>query len=195
MTRVNWVDFLVLFIIARSIYMGRTSGIISQLFNLTGSILSTFITLHYYTQFGSFLKDNFSFLSKVAYIIAFATVASLSLLIFLLIREGWLLILRVTEHNKLDRGIGIVLAAVQGYIVAGLVVFGILVTNNLYAIEDVRSSMSDVVLHIRHVSVDIYKSCFSLFVEKYFPDEKINKTVIFLAGKKRGYLKNLKGKI
>jgi len=195
MTRVNWVDFLVLFIIARSIYMGRTSGIISQLFNLTGSILSTFITLHYYTQFGSFLKDNFSFLSKVAYIIAFATVASLSLLIFLLIREGWLLILRVTEHNKLDRGIGIVLAAVQGYIVAGLVVFGILVTNNLYAIEDVRSSMSDVVLHIRHVSVDIYKSCFSLFAEKYFPDEKINKTVIFLAGKKRGYLKNLKGKI
>ncbi len=192
MTRVNWVDFLVLFIIARSIYMGRTSGTISQLFNLIGSILSTFITLHYYTQFGSFLKDNFSFLSKVSYIIAFATVATLSLLIFFLIREGWLLILRVTEHNRIDRTIGIILAVINGYVVAGLIVFGILVTNNLYALEDVRNSLSDSVLGIRQVSVNIYEKCFS-FIEEYFPDEKINKKVIFLAGKRHGYLKDLKG--
>jgi len=175
MVNFNWVDILIGCIIVRTVYVGRKSGLVPEIFKLIGVFCATFITLHYFVDFGNYLGNRLFFSDGVKEIVAFGLLAFSISLIFTLIREGWLIILKIEPPSFVDKWSGVVLSLIRAYLICGLVWLGLLVAGGKGIVRTTRTSLSS--SFFKNTSSNIYKSCYSGFISNLFPHEPINKDV------------------
>jgi uncharacterized membrane protein required for colicin V production len=173
------IDILALGVFARGFYVGRRSGFISELLRLAGIIFSTFVILHYYFLFGSFLKERFFIPATVNDFAAFAVLMVTAIVVFFLIREGWLIVFKVEVKSAVNKWGGSILSFATSLLTCSLLLLALTLLNNSYINQHLKDSLSRGFL--KNPSVIVYKACHKMFVYPFFPDEPVNAKAIKLA--------------
>ena len=170
-------------IIARAIYIGLKSELITELFKLIGIYFATIISLHYYSQLADFVKKILFVSDANNAVLSYALIASLVVLIFTLIREGWLVILKIEVHEAVNKWGGLVISLIKGYLICGLVFLAIFISGREVLTRMAGESMSAGIF--KNASFGIYQACYNGLVVKFFPDESINAQLVELLSDKK----------
>ena len=172
LSNINFIDAVMGLIIIRCIYSGATAGLVIEFFKLLGTIFATFITLHYFTAFAEFLTRMVSFPSNVAELIAFVVLWMIVVLIFKVVRDGWMLLIKTEAQESFNKAGGALTGIFRGVLVVGLTTLLLLLAGNKYLIKSIKTSFSG--MYLSHFSISVYESCYDNFVNKFFPKEKKN---------------------
>jgi len=122
LTRVNWVDVLVLIIVLRTTYVSFKDGLTHELFPLLGSIFMVVASLGYYARLGYFLNQNMiSMPIELANFITFVALVVVSGIIFKLLKFAVDYIIRFQWNPALERAGGGVCGVLRAFIAASLV--------------------------------------------------------------------------
>lgn len=121
-SRINWVDVLVLILMVRMSYVALRDGLSHEIFPFIGTILIVVFCLHYYNKLGFFLSQNLANIPlEISNFISFLIlVAVLGFLVKLL--KGLLdKIIKVEWHPVIEKFGGLVVGIARAYIVTGIV--------------------------------------------------------------------------
>lgn len=181
-TYLNIIDLFMAVVVATIICSGARKGIIVEVFKLFGIFCTIFIALHYYVRFAGVLKGPFFGKEASPEFFAFSVLAILIFVGFILISQGWTLILKIGIHEKVDRYGGIILSSIRSYFTCGLLFFALILSNHKYISLQARQSVSSHVF--RYVAVDTYRATYSALIEKFFAKEARNeKSLDLIIGK------------
>jgi uncharacterized membrane protein required for colicin V production len=177
----NLVDLLMVCIVARGVYIGKKNGFVTEFFKLLGIFFATIITLHYYVRFGNFLSK---LLVPVAIqeILAYGILAVFITLLFSFIREGWLTILKVQIHDLVDYWGGLFISLIRVYLLCGLTILALIISGQQQLALNAKLSLSG--QYLITSLPNIYKTSYTGFINKFFPQEPINNKVFHLKSKR-----------
>jgi uncharacterized membrane protein required for colicin V production len=121
-TRLNWVDILVVIIVFRVSYVAFQDGLSHQIFPLIGTIVTAVIALHYYHNAAILIYDNavklpIGLLDFLSFILLLLVVG----LIFKLLRAVSEAIIKVTWHPVVEKAGGLLFGFMRASVVASLV--------------------------------------------------------------------------
>lgn len=179
----SWVDLIMPLVVLRCVLTGRKSGLIVEAFKLAGILFATFITLHYYSSFSIFLDKNLSLHESIRDVYAFGLLAVCTHLLFSLIREGWLIILKIDLPILVDQWGGLILSAVRSYLICGLIFLALLTVKDDRIQFSTKNSLS--AFFLQKISLKIYHKCYFGFVHNFFPNEPVNEEAFKLIMKKK----------
>ncbi len=174
----SWVDILMVAIIAMSVYFGKKSHLLAELFKLFGIFLATFITIHYNPALTRFFSAQHIFPESFQAVMAFCSLLFLIMLIFSLLSEGWLMILKVEFEETINHWGAIILSFLRGYFLCSLIFLALLLIGNEGITQSTKHSVTSVL--VKNTAVGIYKSFYYGFVRVIFPKEVINEQMIAL---------------
>jgi uncharacterized membrane protein required for colicin V production len=122
LTRLNWVDILVLIIVFRISYVAFQDGLSHQIFPLIGTVCTAVIALRYYHNIGlliynTFIKLPVRLLDFLSFVLLLAAVG----LIFKLLRAISDALIKVTWHPAVEKAGGLVFGFMRAAVVASLV--------------------------------------------------------------------------
>src|SRR3990167_12283 len=169
---INFIDIVMGLILLRCIYAGSTAGLVIEFFKLLGMLFATFITLHYFTPFGEFLNRMVFIPLNFTDVISFVTLWILVVLVFKVIRDGWMLLIKTEAQEAFNKIGGALTGIFRGGLVCGVATLMLFFAGNNYLIKSVNLSFSGV--YLTHFSTAVYESTFDNFVAKFFPKEKKN---------------------
>ncbi len=175
----NILDILVLVVFVRGFYVGRRGGFISELLKLVGIVFSTFVILHYYSALGLFLRERFFIPAAVSDFAAFAVLTVTAMIVFFLIREGWLIVFKIEVKSAINKWGGSLLSLATSLLICSLLLLTLTLLNNSYIDQHLRDSLSRFLL--KSPSVTVYKACHKMLVYPFFPEEPVNAQAVKLA--------------
>ncbi len=168
----NWIDILIVIIIFRIVYSGIKSNILVEFLALLGVVMANFVILHYYTRFSDFLHEKLFMPRGVQDFFAFLLIWLTVYVIFKLIINGWMLLIKAQTHPAVDQWGGASLSFVRSLFVCGLIFMVFLVSGNEYFQKISRQSFSG--FYLLDFSPKVYRYCYDNVVVKFFPDEQLN---------------------
>jgi uncharacterized membrane protein required for colicin V production len=172
LSNINFIDILMALIIIRCIYSGATNGLVIEFFKLVGMIFATFITLHYFSAFGELLARLLPIPLHYMELISFLALWMVVVLVFKVIRDGWMLIIKTEAQEAFNKIGGALTGVFRGLLVCGMTVLVFFLSSNHYVIKSTNSSFSG--SYLSSFSTGIYESCFDNVIGKFFPEEKKN---------------------
>ena len=172
LSKINWIDVLMVVIVVRIIFIGLKAGFIAEAFKFLGTIFSVFIILHYYLVVGGAFPEKLNFSKPFAYAISFSLLWALVTFIFKLIRDGLLLIFSIETQKQVDRWGGGVLSSARALMVCGLVFYLFILIGVGSPQRMAKSSISR--RCFAQVATSAYAMIYYGLVSKFFPDERIN---------------------
>lgn len=175
----NILDILVLLVFVRGFYVGRRGGFISELLKLVGIVFSTFVILHYYSVLGSFVRERLFIPAGVSDFAAFTVLMVTAMIVFFLIKEGWLIVFKIEVKSAINKWGGSILSLVTSLLICSLLLLTLTLLNNGYINQHLRDSLSRFLL--KSPSVTVYKACHKMLVYPFFPEEPVNVQAIKLA--------------
>lgn len=175
---VNWVDILAAGIFVRCIYVGAKKGLVVEIFKFFGMIFAIFVTLHYYLRFSLFLKKHIISTQTINEFLAFVLLWGVSIVIFKIVREGYMLVTRAGQATAVTKFGGILLGVVRGALICGLLFLLLCVPGNPYLIKKIKTSWTGT--GFVQLSPRIYRVSYNGFVSKFFPGEVENVKVYTL---------------
>lgn len=121
-TRLNWVDILIIIIVFRVSYVAFQDGLSHQIFPLIGTIVTAIIALHYYHNISMLIYDNaiklpIGLLDFLSFILLLLAVG----LVFKLLRALSEAIIKVTWHPAVEKTGGLLVGFLRSSVVASLV--------------------------------------------------------------------------
>ena len=175
---INWVDILIGAISIRIIYIGTKNGFIVEFFKWIGVLFSIFITFHYYSNLAKILQSRLPISGSIAQSLCFVLLWSLVFLMFKLIREGMMLMLKIQAHSLLDKWGGLLVSILRSILIGSLVLVFLQVLGVEYITKNVRKSfLND---YLFDIAPKVYEVSYDGFVDKFFPSEKLNLAVFKL---------------
>ncbi len=162
LTKINWVDGLILIIIIRTSYIALQDGLSHEILPLVGSLCMLVLSLHYYDKIGDFLyylgflmpKD---LLNLVGFIIAVVCVG----VIFRLVKIVMDKIIKVNWHPLIERFGGFLAGAARGVITASIVLVMLMLIPISYLQVSVRDR-SLIGMYFLRVGPSIYEKAAGL---------------------------------
>ncbi len=173
LTSFNWLDLLMIIVMIGTVFRGAVCGFVVELFKIFGVIFATVFALHFYVRAAGQLQHYVALPVKVSEILSFILIVALVILIFKLIREGWLLILKSEVKGGFSQWAGGLIAIFRSFFVCSLLFFLIFLfgneTLNAFAVKSATGS------YLCDLSPKVYKIAYEEILEKFFPDESLNK--------------------
>lgn len=170
----NFVDIFMGYTLARGYFVGKKSNLFIELFKLMGLLFATFIGAHYYVSLGITIKNYFDLKFSIQYLIAFNFLVFLVILIFYLIREGWIMILGINpKHPVVIKG-GIVVSLIKSYFICGLIFLSFVTSGNEFLSKSAKESFSS--QFVKETSISVYRGIFT-GINYFLSEEKINNAV------------------
>jgi uncharacterized membrane protein required for colicin V production len=186
LTSFNWLDLLMVIVMIGAVLRGTVQGFVGELFKLLGLICATIFALHFYVRAAEAFRRSFLLSVKFGEVLSFVLISVLVILIFKLIREGWLLILKVDTKSSFSQWLGGFVAIFNALLICGLLFFFISLFKNdalnIFAEKSVKG------VYLRDLSPRIYKASYHGALYKFFPDEVINEKALRIL-KKESVLK------
>lgn len=171
----NWVDVLIGCIILRSAFVGLRSDLIAESFKLTVVVLTTVFTLHYYTQLGSWFSEYVLVFQGHGDLVGFGIICSFILFFFYLMKEGWLILLKVKTSEFVDKWVGFAIALMGTYLICGLIIFALLLSNMTLFKGNARNSLFG--FYLRNVAISVYETGYRYSISKVMRKEPFNRSV------------------
>ena len=176
----NLIDVTLGCILILSLIVSRGLSFIKELIKFIGVLLATIITLHYYIPFGEYLKFKQLIPEPLNYLMAFIISIAFIVLVFALLSEGWILIIKFELPSSIEKVASWIFSFLRTYFVFGLIYVALLVTGGTVE-REARNSYSQVILG--SASVWVYQGFFSGVVKFFSPDEVAREDVVnFILG-------------
>lgn len=124
LSRVNWVDILVIIVVFRMSYVALQDGLSHEIFPLVASICTAVISLHFYKSLSIYVSGNV-FISFVILVTALS-------FIFKFIRAVLDKIIKVTWHPVVEKFGGLIAGVVRASIMASIILITLAMTHLPY---------------------------------------------------------------
>lgn len=175
----NWVDIFVLIVFLRTVYVALKNGFPSELFRISGTIFSIYTALHYYTVLSDFTGERVN-LSIVPLdfldFLFFVFLVIIGDLIFLLSRVTFGSSIKMEATPRLNKIGGLILGALRAYLLAGLIVFMLVISSVSYFKNSAVNSYSGKTLF--KVAPSTYSWLWHRVMSKFMTKEKFNNTIL-----------------
>jgi uncharacterized membrane protein required for colicin V production len=123
LTKLNWVDLLIIILMLRTSYVAFQDGLSHELFPLIGSVVITVVGLRYYTQLSTILSQNmFNAPRQITDFLAFMLLVVVTGILFKLFKALADRIIKVEWHPLLERFGGLFVGVAKAAIVTSLVI-------------------------------------------------------------------------
>ena len=122
LTKINWVDVLVLILVLRTSYVSLQDGLSHEILPLVGSVCMLVFSLHYYLKIAAFFYNNGLNLSlELLRLASFILVAICIGILFRFIKVLIDKIIKVTWHPVIERFGGLLAGLMRGAILTSTV--------------------------------------------------------------------------
>ena len=169
-TKINWVDVLVVILMLRISYVAFRDGLSHEIFSFLGSILIVVLVMRYYILFGSFISLNaMNMPIEISNFLSFLILVVSSGFIVRLLRVILDKVVNIKWHPMIERFGGLAIGMMKAYIVTGMV----LMTISLMPLSYLSWSIKDKSLTGKYFLVapmEIYNS-----LESFLPEIKVDK--------------------
>ncbi|MBM3255062.1 MAG: CvpA family protein [Candidatus Omnitrophica bacterium] len=174
--KLNWVDIVILILLARICYIAVKSGMLTELFKLLGVILSAYLSLHYYVLFSAYFVNRLGLKNINTHFIglfSFVLLAAAGYLVFLGLRILFVKFIKAESTPGLHRWGGIIVGLARGFLLASLVVFSLAISGSGYFYNSVKDSYSG--RYWVNLSCGFYSNLWDNLASKFMTQEKFNK--------------------
>ncbi|MDO8525739.1 MAG: CvpA family protein [Candidatus Omnitrophota bacterium] len=122
LSKINWVDVLILILILRTSYVSIQDGLSHEILPLIGSVCMLIIPLHYYNAIALFLYDSgFAIPIGILNLLSFLLSAVCIGVIFRFLKVAIDKIIRVSWHLLIERFGGLLAGVIRGAILASII--------------------------------------------------------------------------
>ncbi len=178
LTRLNWIDFIVVSILLRVLYVGGKNGFIVELFKLIGIIFTTYVSLHYYVKLSDFIIQRLSKVqvpTELLHFFVFILLVAVSYSFFVLVRRAFCNLVKMEAAPILSKWGGVFLGVGRGVLTSSLVMLVLLISTTPYLNTSVRKSYSGRCLF--NVAVKTYSAIWNGLMSKFMTGEKFNGSI------------------
>lgn len=178
LTRLNWIDFIVLSVLIRVLYVGGKNGFIVELFKLIGITFTTYVSLHYYVKFSDFIVQRLPKMQvpmEFVHFLVFILLVAVSYSIFVLVRRAFCNLVKMEAAPVLSKWGGVFLGIGRGILTSSLVIIVLLMSIFPYLNASVRKSYSGRPLF--SVAAGTYSVIWNGFMSKFMAGEKFNDAI------------------
>lgn len=120
-TKINWVDILIVIIIVRISYVALQDGLSHEIFPLIGTVLTAAISIHYYRDLALFIQNMVKLSIPILNMLAFITLVIGVGLVFKLARALVDVLMKVTWHPLVEKSGGLVFGLLRASVVVSIV--------------------------------------------------------------------------
>lgn len=166
-------------LLIRILYIGFKNGFVVEFFKILTTLFAIFITLHYYSGLSRFLYTSLQFLGNILNFFTFGFLWLLVIIIFKLVRDGLMLILRIEANAALEKWGGLLLAVARGALVCSLFFLLLSCWGGEYMTRNLKGSF--IRPHVSHLALDVYRWSYETVIGKFFPEENLNIEAFHLA--------------
>jgi uncharacterized membrane protein required for colicin V production len=177
--QVNGVDLIIAIVLLRIGYTAVKTGVVTEAFKLLGTITATYLSFHYFTTLGDFMRGGqvtksmgLEFLDFLAFVL----LALLGYGFFLVARLAFGRFIKVEAVPRLNKIGALILGAVRGLLAASLIVF-MLIISSVSVVKDMATG-AYFGRSIYHVSFSLYSGMWNGFFSKVMPQESFNNTLL-----------------
>ncbi len=178
LTRLNWIDFIVISILIRVLYVGGKNGFIVELFKLIGITFTTYVSLHYYVKLSDFIIQCLSKMQipvELLHFFVFILSAAISYSIFVLVRRAFCNLVKMEAAPMLSKWGGVFLGVGRGIFTSSLVMVILSISTMPYLNTSVKKSYSG--RYLFNVAVSTYSVIWNGFMSKFMAGEKFNDSI------------------
>lgn len=178
LTRLNWIDFIVVCILFRVLYVGGKNGFIVELFKLIGIIFTTYVSLHYYVKLSDFIVHRLSKMqvpAELVHFFVFILLVAVSYSIFVLVRRAVCNLVKMEAAPMLSKWGGVFLGVGRGFLTSSLVIIVLLISTMPYLNTSVKKSYSG--RYLFNVAVGTYSVIWNGIMSKFMSGEKFNEAI------------------
>ena len=172
MHTLNWVDILMVAILALIVNAARKSDLITEAVMLFGVIFTACLSLHYYVDLAKVLRRHFVLADGSYEAAAFVLLAGLLLALTFLLKGGWLVILKINIKREIDNWGSLIVAFIKGVFLCSLLLFALTISGEANLEETARTSFSFILFH--KPILWAYSVFYAAFISPFFKDESIN---------------------
>ena len=119
-SKINWVDILVVTIVARTCYVALQDGLSHEIFPLIGTAFTVAIGLQYYHDIASFIKNIINVPVSILDLIAFTVLIIGVGIIFKLARVLVDALMKVTWHPFVEKFGGLICGMARGSVIVSM---------------------------------------------------------------------------
>jgi membrane protein required for colicin V production len=119
----NWIDIIVIVVLAGAIILGFIQGFIMMFFSLLGTVIGILLASNIYTQVSSLLK--FVHNTSMANILAFALIMVIVFIVAIIVGSILKALLSAIHLGCLDKAAGGVLGLIVGILIIGAIFAGV----------------------------------------------------------------------
>ena len=122
LTKINWVDVLILILILRTSYVSLQDGLSHEILPLIGSVCMLVFSLHYYGKIASFLFNNgFTIPMELLNLISFVFTVICIGILFKFLKVVVDKIVKVSWHPLIEKFGGMLAGIVRGVILTSII--------------------------------------------------------------------------
>jgi uncharacterized membrane protein required for colicin V production len=176
--QLNWVDVVVVIILIRIGYVALKNGLVLELFKFLGTILATYLSLHYYIIFSEYLGSRMGLKNipwEFLVLLSFIILAILGYLILVVLRKIFSRLIKLEAVPKLNKWGGFILGIARAFLSISLIMFILIISGRSYLKESVKASYSG--SYLFSIATSTYTSLWNGIMSKFMPVEKFNKTI------------------
>lgn len=162
-TRINWVDILIVIAMLRVTYVAFQDGLSHEIFPLIGVAAIAVSSFHYYQKFSVFLSKNVINLPPVILdFVAFTILAVGTGFLFKLIKVILNKIIQVAWHPAIEKGGGLAVGLMKAAVMTSLVLVMLSLLPLSYMQHSIRDRSLAGIYFIK-ISPEIYEKATILF--------------------------------
>lgn len=175
----NWLDIFVVILLLRISYIAIKNGFSIELFKLLGTVLATYLSLHYYLIFADYIATRTGANNiPSAYLTSFVLVALAiaGYLVFALLRNIFYRFIQMDAVPNLNKWGGLLFGLSRGVLLVSLIIFILVISGSGYLKGSVSSSYSG--KRLLKIAPSVYSGLWNNIASKFFSQEKFNQAVL-----------------
>jgi len=177
-TQFNFLDIIIIIISLRICYVAFQMGLAVEFFKILGTLLATYLSLHYYTGLSEIIQRWFipkGMLLEFVDLLVFLVLAAGGYLSFVILRSSFYRYVRLEALPKISQLGGLILGAARLFFTIGLLIYILMISGVKYLNQSVKHSY----LGSRStlISTNTYDWLWSNIISKFSLKEKFNPAV------------------
>ena len=174
-TRLNWIDILIVAIAVRIVYTSMKSGFMTEFMKTLGTFVAVVVVLQYYMAWTALLGRVVHAPEALLQTGVFAGAWLILTIAFNLFASGFMAVFTVQAVSAVDKWGAAVISIGRFFMTGSLLLFAFLLTDLPYMERLTHASWSQ--KHVLLAAPKVYEKTMNGFVMKFFPDMKINPAV------------------
>jgi len=172
----NWVDILIIILTIRMCYIGLKRGLGVEVFKFINLCFCSFVAFHFFYSLGEFINNKIPVLPlESTLIFTYLVLILIITVIFIIIRDGFLMVIRTEGDSPASKYLGLILGFIRGLLISGFVIFALLISHIRYLELSCRASFLGPRVVV--MTTRTYEFVFYGIVSKIFPDQNFNQEV------------------